>query len=545
MRYLNKVVFVNSAHVPYAEVKVDGNVHFIGTQGVGKSTLLRAILFFYNADKMRLGIPKEKKNFDAFYLPFANSYIVYEVMRENGAYTVVVTKSMGRAAFRFVDAPYRKEWFVNERNEVAADWSEIRVRISDSGYNASSLVTGYDMFRDIIFGNNRKPELLQFRKYAIVESAHYQNIPRTIQNVFLNSKLDADFIKDTIIQSMDDNEFVIDLSYYRNQIETFEQEYDDVMLWMKQDKNGVVPVRKQAERVIKGYRTLLYSKKQIEDGRAELNYAEKDARRRFPELDEQIDLLNKEVERYTRLLGEEREKFNRERDKLNQQKGSIDADLQKIKSKRRYYAQERIEEVIAKVSKEPALKYELESLNKVYHELTGTYDDIMGKYRQLEQTLDTEFAKFDNETKNRILYQKEELNMRISVLQKKHYEQTDEIRAVYEEKLKTLSDSKEMLLEEISTLKQRKTKIKYTVHYQCEIECFVYRRKKYIRARGTYEAGGRPFSTEVGRGSGEVGERVGSEDRDRCAAQKATGYRYRIATPFDREQQRFFLRMVG
>ena len=46
MRYLNKVVFVNSAHVPYAEVKVDGNVHFIGTQGVGKSTLLRAILFF-------------------------------------------------------------------------------------------------------------------------------------------------------------------------------------------------------------------------------------------------------------------------------------------------------------------------------------------------------------------------------------------------------------------------------------------------------------------------------------------------------------------
>ena len=62
MRYLNKVIFLNSAHVPYAEMKLDGNVHFIGTQGVGKSTLLRAVLFFYNADKLRLGIPKEKKN---------------------------------------------------------------------------------------------------------------------------------------------------------------------------------------------------------------------------------------------------------------------------------------------------------------------------------------------------------------------------------------------------------------------------------------------------------------------------------------------------
>ena len=48
MRYLNKIVFINSAHIPYAEIKLDGNVHFIGTQGVGKSTLLRAILFFYN-----------------------------------------------------------------------------------------------------------------------------------------------------------------------------------------------------------------------------------------------------------------------------------------------------------------------------------------------------------------------------------------------------------------------------------------------------------------------------------------------------------------
>ena len=59
MRCLNKIVFINSANIPYAEIRLDGNVHFIGTQGVGKSTVLRAILFFYNADKLTLGIPKE------------------------------------------------------------------------------------------------------------------------------------------------------------------------------------------------------------------------------------------------------------------------------------------------------------------------------------------------------------------------------------------------------------------------------------------------------------------------------------------------------
>lgn len=469
MRYLNKIIFLNSAHVPYAEVKLDGNVHFIGTQGVGKSTLLRAVLFFYNADKLRLGIPKEKKNFDSFYLPFANSYIVYEVMRENGAYTIVVTKSMGRAAFRFIDAPYSKEWFVDGKNEVSADWSVIRTRVSESGANVSSLVTGYDMFRDIIFGNNRKPDLLQFRKYAIVESSRYQNIPRTIQNVFLNSKLDADFIKDTIIQSMDDNEFVVDLSYYRNQIETFEQEYSDVMLWIKQDKNGAVPVRRQADTVIKGYRMLLFAEKQIKNGRQQLNYSERVARLKLPELEELLLQLKEEAERFTRLLGEEKYKFDSERDKLVKLSGIIESDLKKIREKRKYYEQEHIDEVISRVNREPALKYELESLNKVYNELTSTYRDVISKYSLMEQGIDADLARFENEINKRVLCLKDELGKRISELTKKSNSQTEEIRSVYEEKLKTLADSKEQLLEEISNLKQQKTRVECTVHFKEEI----------------------------------------------------------------------------
>ena len=139
MRYLNKIIFLNSAHIPYAEVKLDGNVHFIGTQGVGKSTLLRAILFFYNADKLRLGIPKEKKSFDAFYFPYANSYIIYEVMRENGAYCVVAAKSQGRVFFRFIDAPFQQDWFIDEHNVVHSEWGRIREHIGSKIVSVQSL----------------------------------------------------------------------------------------------------------------------------------------------------------------------------------------------------------------------------------------------------------------------------------------------------------------------------------------------------------------------------------------------------------------------
>ena len=129
MRQLSRIIFVNSAGIRYGEVKLDGNVHLIGTQGVGKSTVLRAILFFYTGDKMHLGISREKKSFDDFYLPGANSYIAYEVESEFGAFTVLVYRSHAHSVFRFIGAPYRREWLIDEAGEVTADASVIRRRL--------------------------------------------------------------------------------------------------------------------------------------------------------------------------------------------------------------------------------------------------------------------------------------------------------------------------------------------------------------------------------------------------------------------------------
>ena len=110
----------------YADIPVDGNVHFIGTQGVGKSTVLRALLFFYNADKMKLGISKEKKSFDEYYFPYANSYVIYEVKRDEGCYLVMAFRSQGRACFRFLDIAYDKDFFISPEGRAFDGWDQIR-----------------------------------------------------------------------------------------------------------------------------------------------------------------------------------------------------------------------------------------------------------------------------------------------------------------------------------------------------------------------------------------------------------------------------------
>ena len=468
MRYLNKIIFLNSAHIPYAEVKLDGNVHFIGTQGVGKSTLLRALLFFYNADKLKLGIPKEKKSFDAFYFPYSNSYIIYEVMRENGAYCVVAAKSQGRVAFRFVDASFERDWFINEHNEVYPEWGRIRERIGGKR-QITSQITVYEMYRDIIFGNNRKQDMTPYRKFAIVESAKYQNIPRTIQNVFLNSKLDADFIKDTIIRSMTDEEVFVDLSFYRSQIKEFEQEYNDVMLWFTKNKNGEIPVRKIADKVINSYRDLIYSHKQIDEERAELNYAEKQALQEIPHIREKINKTEVERERSIRLIDELREKYNKERDTLVSGKGGIETLLKQVHEKRLHYEQINIEEIIKRVAQEGLQNGELARISTMKEELTRAYQDVLSKYSSLFKNLDADLSLFENNKQTQILEKRSSVAERQEKAMAQSRSEEDKVRAASEEKLQTVEQRLAQLRGEEMQMKLKQQKMLHEEHYKKEI----------------------------------------------------------------------------
>lgn len=469
MRYLNKIIFLNSAHIPYAEVKLDGNVHFIGTQGVGKSTLLRALLFFYNADKLRLGIPKEKKSFDAFYFPCPNSYIVYEVMRENGAYCVLALKNQGRVMFRFLDAPFDSKWFIDERKLVYGEWSQIREQVGKK-HDISSLVSSYEMYRDIIFGNNRRQELLSFRKYAIVESAKYQNIPRTIQNVFLNTKLDADFIKDTIIRSMSDEDNSIDLNFYREQIKEFEQEYTDVSLWTKKEKNGEVLIRRIADKVIDAYRTLLNNRRLIGEGRRELNYAEHMAQELLPQYRLDIQESEAECNRVSRLIGEEQEKYGKERDKLSRELGVFDAQLKKTAAKRKHYEEIHIEDILQRVEQETIIEDERRRQEAMKAELEKSYQNVVDKYKALLEQLDMDLRAFRNSKTTLLNKHQAALMTQKEVLMQEWRKAETETREVFQKKISAVDEMMAQLVHEETALKIQKAKVAHENPFAREME---------------------------------------------------------------------------
>lgn len=405
MKYLNKIIFINSANIPYAEISVDGNVHFTGTQGVGKSTVLRALLFFYNADKHRLGIQQGQKSFDEFYFRQSNSHILYEVMRDNGAYTILVSRYQGRASWRFIDAPYQREWLVDDDKQVLSDWVKIRERI-DKNVAVSARIDSGVMFKDIIFGNTHDHK---YTRYALVQSAHYQNIPRSIQNVFLNTKLDADFVKNTIIQSMADEDLPIDLQTYRRLVTDFEREYDEIDCWFRQTRDGSYPVRQQALKIAEQGRKIVALDQQLLDVWHRLNHAVAESEQQIPLLEAEAVEVKTDIEKERNREKELTSEYEKENNSLREQLGEKKGKLKEIAQARKEFEAIGIEDKLALASREDAIKQEAGDKQTLLDDLLKTHASIEEKYNIARGKLENARQAFENSQKEAYYKKQSEL----------------------------------------------------------------------------------------------------------------------------------------
>ena len=467
MRYLNKIVFINSAHVPYAEIKLDGNVHFIGNQGVGKSTLLRAILFFYNVDKSKLGIKTQdkQKSFDEFYLPYPNSYIIYEVCRDDSTYFIMTFLSQNRAAFRIVDCPYNREFFLDDSNNARVEWGKISEFIGNRIFK-SNIIRGYEELRDILYGNT--PSILNkdLKRFSLLESTKYQNVPRTIQNIFLNQSLESRVIKDTIIDSMDFSSDNIDLIFYREHLKNFKQQYQDIWKWYAKDKYGKIKVQVDADNVISKYTLFEYTRKQIIELCGNLKFALRRDEERLPILEQEEYQYSQEHSRQKRLLEEENSKYTKERDELKGEEAILRDFFTTLKKKQQHYAEINIEDIIARISREEELQIEQSALKGQETLLTEKNNDITSKYAKLKDELDKQLWEFELNAKQR------QNKLHSDALNAKTRLQTDSsntiqvIRDTYQSKIDGVQDVINGTLQDKTKCQLKEQNIKHSNPYQ-------------------------------------------------------------------------------
>src|SRR5690606_26386313 len=168
-----------------------------------------------------------KKSYLEYYFSHSNSYIVYEVEREDGKFCVVSYKSQHKVCFRFFNGAFKQEYFIDQNGNVPENWEGIAQQLDANrvAYTKRK-IDEYKEYRNIIYGNNADKKH-EFRKYSLLESKDYQQVPKTIQNVFLNSKMEAAFIKKIIILSLD-NDVRIDLNQYAHHLNDFDTQLTDI-----------------------------------------------------------------------------------------------------------------------------------------------------------------------------------------------------------------------------------------------------------------------------------------------------------------------------
>jgi hypothetical protein len=467
MRYLNKIIFINSA-IKYAEIVIDGNVHFTGTQGAGKSTLLRAILFFYNGDTQKLGIKIGQKSFSEYYFPSGDSYIIYEITKETGSYSVLCYKHLGKICFRFFDSIYIQKLFVNENNKAYESWEKIKEQLNKNQIASSNKVERFDEYRDILYGNNDGKK--EFRKYALLESKQYQNIPRTIQNVLLNAELKAEFIKETIIKSLIEDDISIDLGIHKHELKTFDAQLTDIKKWTEKNKNGEILVKKQALEITNLHYSLKHLEREKYQFTKQLAWVQNMITIEKPKLENSLTLYENKKEILLKQISEINDVFQKKTIKTSGEITVLKTKIEDAKKKQEDYEKQNINTILERVSKKQVLianqthfTTEKTLLSSQFSELTQRFEALLNQVKNQKEG----FENLKKQEKNAIQFQflsfKENLNNDyqnvIKKLKEEHKERLEAAKVFLEENRKT-----------VSTLINKKIELKHKRYYDAEIE---------------------------------------------------------------------------
>lgn len=251
----------------------------------------------------------------------------------------------------------------------------------------------------------------------------YQNIPKSITNVFLSSKnsIDSRFIKDFIASAISNESDVIVLENIERQLRQFSEKYQDIETFLKKETQQLIELAEQKYDQVQLLRTA-----QLENAEklgSTLRYADTQHKILFTaiqEKDQKIQQLKDEFEALKYSL-EEKQKD------LREQIGYYDGMLRTAQRKLDLYKEKNIDEILEKYQEKQQLESRLQVLQKEYDTLTADVQNIEVQYQSLlnnirneiqavTNKINAEITEIVNHYNELILLQKEEQSKRESEL---------------------------------------------------------------------------------------------------------------------------------
>jgi hypothetical protein len=461
-RILNRIVEINIANVKYTDLELSGNTCFVGTNNFGKTSLQRAILFFYSANTRGLGISASQKPFEEHYFKFENSYLIYEIQTESKPFFVIVYRH-NKLVFRFVDAEYNPDFFFNE-NDEALKIKEVIAGFDKRGIFFSQQIDTFERYRNILYGTETDKQLSKF--YLLKGNEKYQNIPKSITNVFLSSKssIDSRFIKDFIANSLTNESSSIKLEQVERQLRQFNEKYSDIETYLKKESQQLIEfIDKKFDQVhmLKGAQMEMADKLG-----SSLRYAETQNEAVIKASQDKQEELNNLSDNYDnqKLHLEEKQKDVRE------EIGYYDRTIREANKKLKEYKEKNIETAVEKNAEREKLQVEFNIARREYETLTSNVQSIEMKYSSLIEQLRNDKTAYINKVNSRTSEIFNHYN-ELQLLQKNEYNKKDtELKQKREDSLSELNLEVTAKQIEYNELKAEEKVIRNTRFYETEIK---------------------------------------------------------------------------
>lgn len=430
MNNLNKLIFLQSANIPKAVITINGNIQLLGPNCVGKTTLQKALLFFYNADTMKLGISKPQKPFAQFYYPSPNSMIIYEVVKGELTYCVVTMAEDSQVVYYFVESPYDDSLFIDDNGVIYDNWKIMRQKMLDKGIYVSPKVDTYSEFRKIIGGDSSCLRS-EVRRFSLMKSSNYPSLAKAIQNVYLEKELSIDFIKDIIINSISESSpRPMDLSIYYENLEKFNTLHGELKTWKEK--------KSDAKNIVCKHSVYVEKKNSVYLSVKELNYVLKDMENDYPKVNSQIKEKGELKDSLKSELAKNEENYKKQREALNAEITRGEFFLQQIADKRVEYPQEQVDLWRLKVNAIPSLKEELKTSNETLALVNKEYDDANKLYESVRSKLQQDQKRFKLSKESEKVKVYENYNEAIQALSDKKDALGDRLRNEYDNKIENI-----------------------------------------------------------------------------------------------------------
>ena len=234
---IEKIIFINSATMNEETLKTDGVLLLDGTNNVGKSSIMRGVLYLQGNDANNMGYEKGIQ-FSNYYFPDMASYIVQQIRKADGSAYCLIHYNGGNT---FVTGEYE---MVLHNLIIAKDGSistpkELTLKLKEN--KISHLNTNVGDARSIFYGNKGQNRISNADPYVFCDCG--EKIISRLANTFLSKEIVGDDICKMLIDNKENNEQddSFDLVSFREQSKDYNDKLHDLLInWGTEENPGKV-----------------------------------------------------------------------------------------------------------------------------------------------------------------------------------------------------------------------------------------------------------------------------------------------------------------